>query len=67
MKILSFLTDPKVVKKILEHKGLPSTPPPLAPPRAVRVPFWDPSPGEEVGPDVPWDREEDPRGERSPP
>ena len=67
MKILSFLTDPAVITRILDHAGLPSKPPPLAPVRAVRLPFWDASEGEEVGADGSGDREEDPIGERSPP
>jgi len=34
VRILAFLTDPKVTAAILMCLGLPSTPPPLAPARA---------------------------------
>jgi len=33
MTIIAFLTDPKVLTRILDHLNLPSTPPPLAPVR----------------------------------
>jgi hypothetical protein len=33
MRIVSFLTDPPVVRQILEHLDLPVRPPPLAPAR----------------------------------
>jgi hypothetical protein len=36
--VLAFLTDEKVVKKILEHLGLPTTGPPLAPARRNESP-----------------------------
>ena len=35
MVVLAFITDPKVLVKILEHLGLPTSPPPIAP---VRLP-----------------------------
>jgi len=31
--VLAFLTDPRVLERILGHLGLPTTPPPVAPPR----------------------------------
>jgi hypothetical protein len=34
MVVLAFLTDPKVVVKILRHLGLPTTAPALAPSRS---------------------------------
>ena len=37
-KVLACLTDPKVVKQILEHLGLPATGPPVAPPRTSALP-----------------------------
>ena len=33
MVVLAFLTDPRVLARVLDHIGLPSVPPPLAPPR----------------------------------
>ena len=33
MVVLAFLTDPRVVARVLDHIGLPSSPPPLTPPR----------------------------------
>lgn len=33
MKIIAAIEDPKVIRKILNHKGLPSKPPPLHPAR----------------------------------
>jgi hypothetical protein len=30
-QLIAFITEPKVVAQILDHLGLPSTPPPLAP------------------------------------
>jgi hypothetical protein len=35
MVVLAFITDPKSLVKILEHLGLPTSPPPIAP---VRLP-----------------------------
>jgi hypothetical protein len=39
MQIISFITDPTHIKRILEHIGEPSTPPPITPPRGP--PEWD--------------------------
>jgi hypothetical protein len=36
--VLAFLTEEKVVKAILEHLGLPTTGPPLAPARRSQQP-----------------------------
>jgi hypothetical protein len=33
MRVLSYLVDPEVTTAILDHLGLPSTPPPIAPAR----------------------------------
>jgi hypothetical protein len=33
MVVLAFISDPKVVRRILLHLKLPTSPPPLAPPR----------------------------------
>jgi hypothetical protein len=41
--VLAFITEKKVVKEILEHLGLPTTGPPLAP---ARIAF--------AGEDAPW-------------
>ena len=40
-KIIAAIDDPKVIKKILEHLGLPTTPPPLWPARGPPQPFQD--------------------------
>lgn len=40
-KIIAAIDDPKVIKKILEHLGLPTTPPPLWPARGPPEPFQD--------------------------
>jgi hypothetical protein len=54
MKVISLLTDPSVVKRILDHLGLPSTTPGLSPARPrLPDPWW------EVGPGVFETREED--------
>ena len=34
MTVIAFLTDPPVLRRILDHLGLPSSPPPLAPARS---------------------------------
>ena len=34
--VLAFLTDPRVLERILGHLGLPTAPPPVAPPRLPR-------------------------------
>ena len=41
--VLAFITEKKVVKEILEHLGLPTTGPPIAPARIAAV-----------GEDAPW-------------
>jgi len=38
-KVLAFLTDPHVIRKILDHLGLATEPPPLAPVRAPPHPI----------------------------
>jgi hypothetical protein len=47
MKVISLLSDPAVVKRILDHLGVPSTPPRLSPARP-RLP----DPRGEGGPEV---------------
>lgn len=42
MVVLAFLTDPSVVGKILEHLGLSTSPPPIAPARPSPGPFDPP-------------------------
>lgn len=41
MTVLAFLTDPRILVRVLEHIGLPSSPPPLAPPRLPSDPELD--------------------------
>jgi hypothetical protein len=50
MLVLAFITDPRVVKKILDHLRLPSTDPPRAPARLSQqqVEMFCDVPGEEV-------------------
>ena len=40
MTIIAFLTDPPVLSRILDHLGLPSSPPPLAPARSPLDEVW---------------------------
>jgi len=40
MTVIAFLTDPPVLKRILDHLGLPSSPPPLAPARSPLDEAW---------------------------
>jgi len=53
MVVLAFLTDPRVLERILGHLGLPATPPPVAPPRLPRdddlVLALDEDPPDQVG------------------
>jgi hypothetical protein len=46
MVVLALISDPDVVKRILDHLGLQSTAPPLAPPRSLFVHYQllDPPP-----------------------
>ncbi len=37
MVVLAFITDPPIVKRILDHLGLPSTLPPLSPARSAQA------------------------------
>ena len=44
MVVLAFITDPRVLRKILEHLGLTTAPPPIAPARLpvdLDLPFDD--------------------------
>ncbi|MBM4321348.1 MAG: hypothetical protein FJ125_15735 [Deltaproteobacteria bacterium] len=46
---MAFITGPKVLEKILDHLGLPTAPPPVAPPRLpieVDLPLDDEPPDE---------------------
>ena len=40
MRVIAFLEDPAVVRQILDHLGLPSTPPPYAVARGPPVQTW---------------------------
>jgi len=48
MVVLALISEPAVVRRILDHLGLPSSPPPLAPPRSLfdQYDIFDPSPPE---------------------
>jgi hypothetical protein len=66
--VVAFITDPKVVLKILAHLHLPSDVPTLSPARRSLL-FDDFAQGDKAGSDVPWDTiegEDDPRT-RAPP
>jgi len=56
MVVLAFLTDPGVLERILGHLGLPTTPPPVAPPRLPSdddlVLALDGEPSDQVGGEV---------------
>ena len=57
MVVLAFITDPRVLEKILAHLGLPTAPPPIAParlPLEVDLPLdeEDEEPPDKVGDDV---------------
>jgi hypothetical protein len=44
MRVLAFITEPRVVHRILDHVGLPTEAPPVAPARAppqASFPGWD--------------------------
>ena len=41
LRVIAFITDPDVTRAILEHLGLPSKPPPRAPPRAAAPRQYD--------------------------
>ena len=41
MKIIAAVEDPQVIKKILDHLGLPSTPPLATPARGPPPSEWD--------------------------
>jgi len=44
MKLIAFIAEPTVAKRILDHLGLDSTGPPLAPPRVGQADSVDPAP-----------------------
>jgi hypothetical protein len=48
--VLAFITEKKVVKEILEHLGLPTTGPPIAPARI-----------NSAGEDAPWQDDPEPQ------
>ena len=70
MLVIAFITDQAVLKKILEHLGLPTAPPPLLPPRLwwEEIPVDDQAPGFDVNDLVPanTDEQSDDVGTRSP-
>jgi len=45
MVVLAFITDPPTLRKILDHLGLPSSPPPVLPARRA----WEEFPIEDQG------------------
>jgi len=53
MTVLAFLTERAVVKKILEHLGLPATGPPKAPVRRAAQPELDERPADELRDELP--------------
>jgi len=48
MIVIAFITDHAVLKKILDHLGLPAAPPPLLPPRRL----WDEIPSDDQARDI---------------
>jgi hypothetical protein len=48
MKLIAFIAEPTVAKRILDHLGLDSTGPPLAPPRVGQADSVDPAPTYDV-------------------
>jgi hypothetical protein len=46
MLVIAFITCASVLKKILEHLGLPPAPPPLLPPRS----WWEQMPADNMAP-----------------
>jgi hypothetical protein len=50
MIVLAFLSDPSVVKRVLIHLKLPTSPPPVAPARLPEQEdmFWDQTPTNDV-------------------
>ena len=74
MLVIAFITSASVLKKILEHLGLPTAPPPLLPPRLwwEEIPVDDQAPGLDENDQVPADTDDQsddvgPRSPRSPP
>ena len=53
MTVLAFLTERAVVKKILEHLGLPATGPPKAPARGAAELELDERPADELRDELP--------------
>jgi len=53
MTVLAFLTERAVVKKILEHLGLPATGPPKAPARGAAQLELDERPADELRDELP--------------
>src|SRR5207247_8992138 len=39
LRILSIIYPPQITRKILDHLGIPSRPPPVAPPMSQELPF----------------------------
>ncbi len=48
MELIAFIAEPTVAKRILDHLGLDSTGPPLAPPRASEPDSVEPAPAYDV-------------------
>jgi hypothetical protein len=63
MRIIAFVTEPEVVRRVLIHLGLPDRPPPLAPARGPpqaelnfdQTSGYDPADGD-PGPDFEFDQ-----------
>jgi hypothetical protein len=55
MTVIVFLTDPLVVRRVLEHLKIPATPPPIWPARSDPRSSWPPheEPADEIWPDQP--------------
>ncbi len=48
MELIAFIAEPTLAKRILDHLGLDSTGPPLAPPRVVEPDSVEPDPAYDV-------------------
>ena len=70
MVVVAFITDPPVLRRILNHLGLPTTTPPLAPARLSlqqELDFADQLPPDDAYLDPPHDDHERPAASRGPP
>ena len=70
MVVVAFITDPPVLRRILNHLGLPTTTPPLAPPRLSlqqEFDFADELPPDDAYLDVPHADHDPSTSSRGPP